>query len=280
MAKILWFGLEAVLGIEHEHEVLIMNKASFDTEKVLAFKPDILIEREFNDAVSMYESEVAFTKRMFPKCKTAVWLIDTHVQHTRHKEYAKIFDFVFLAISKYVPEFEKISPAICVFWLPLGFPCPTIPELAKEKKYTIGFVGRFNCRYMEDRTQFLREIKDQYKRLCHFVTDYRDVYQTMSECNIMINKSISDDMNFRVFEALGVGNVLVTNSVPDLYKVKGLAERIYVYNTVEGAKDFIDQIMKEKIEYTDTDYIKKNHMLPNRINSILGMIESKVQQEF
>ena len=84
--NILWFGLEERLGIEESHSVLILNKATFSTEKVLQFKPDIVIEREFNDGISEYRAEICWIKKTFPTCKTMVWLIDTHVRKEIHNE--------------------------------------------------------------------------------------------------------------------------------------------------------------------------------------------------
>ena len=84
--KILWLGLEHELGIEDKHEVLIMNKDTFDMSKVNEFVPDVLIEREFNDGISIYDEEIKHIKKRYPNCKTIMWFIDTHVQYQRHRE--------------------------------------------------------------------------------------------------------------------------------------------------------------------------------------------------
>jgi len=272
--KILWIGLERNLGIEKDHQVLILNKDNWDYNSVVEFKPDILIEREFNDKKYIYTDEVKFVKNKFPECKTIFWAIDTHLLLSWHKEYSLLFDYTFLAVSKYVKEFKR------ALWLPLCFPASDMPNYNIEKKYPIGFIGRYNITYLEERTAFLKKIKSEYKSLCHFETDYKSVYQKMSQCFIMLNKSIRDDLNYRVFEALACKNTLVTNSVPDLYKIKGLAERVCIYKTNEGAVDCIRNIIKDNIIYSDTEYISKGHLLYHRINKLLSMVKTGKQEEF
>lgn len=183
-----------------------------------------------------------------------------------------------MAISKYVDEFKKQN--LNTFWLPLCFPLADVPQYDDETIYPIGFVGRFNVRYLEERTKFLEAIKKEYNGMCHFVTDYQTVYQTMSHCDIMVNKSFASDLNFRVFEALAMNNALVTNQVPDLYKIKGLKEKVNIYKTTEEAIALIKKL-SFKVERPDTSkYIKSYHTLTHRINSMLKMIETREQAEF
>jgi spore maturation protein CgeB len=299
--KIVWLGLEHVLGIERNHNVLIMNKDTFNKEIVREFEPDLVIEREFNDGKSVYHEEIKFIRDTFPECKIAVWLIDTHVAYERHIEYAKLFDYVFLAISKYVPLFEaRLSYYDRVFWLPLCFPAPHIPkqkplellynpltvrEYAKrEQLYPIGFVGRFDNKWLAKRQEMLDFVEDKYGKMCHFVTDYNTVYQTMSKCIIMLNMTYADDLNYRVFEALACGNILISNPVPDMYKINGLDEKIVMYKTLAGLHEKIYDLLDEnyyieKVEHNKY-WIETYHTLSNRIKSMLDMIDRRKQIDF
>lgn len=275
--KILWLGLEQSIGID-THEVCIMNKNNFDMSKVRKFNPDIIIEREFNDGVHIWDKEIDYMKRELPHVKTAVWLIDTHVALVRHLTYISHFDFVFMAISKHAVEFAKHHKQ--VYWLPLCFPVPILPPLA-PKQWKVGFVGRM-LDEMEDRKKLLDTVRSHYKpKVYHFVTDYETAYATMSKCEIMLNRSFADDLNFRVFEALGCGNILITNDVPDIKKIKGLRDRMYIANTPEGALSIIDSMlfhrsknigMYSMIE-SNRAFIENRHMIQHRVERIIEVIQ-------
>lgn len=272
--KILWLGLEHSIG-ENTHQVCIMNKNNFSMEVVKMFDPDIIIEREFNDGRHVWYNEVMELKKWKPEIKTAVWLIDTHVAYQRHKNYIRHFDFVFMAISRYAEEFKAFHPH--VYWLPLCYPSPTLP--ANEKNiYPLGFVGRITPD-MTKRVELLKALEEHYGNLCHFVTDYATVYKTMSQCTIMVNQSYADDLNFRVFEALACGNILVTNSVPDLFKVDTLKARVFPFETPQGAIHFIDTILQQE-KKTDVftqvkenrQFIKERHMIQHRVEKIIEVL--------
>jgi spore maturation protein CgeB len=105
----------------------------------------------------------------------------------------------------------------------------------------------------------------------------------MASCNMMLNYSFSEDMNFRIFEALGMGNILVTDIVPDIFKIIDLSKKMYLFKTIEGADALINNILKNKVEVNLEDnikYISENHTLKNRVNQILTMIKSNYQLVF
>lgn len=281
--KILWLGLEQTIGLD-THEVCIMNKHNFDMEKAITFSPDIIIEREFNDGVHIWDKEIDEMKERLPKTKTAVWLIDTHVALVRHLKYISHFDFVFMAISKHAAEFSKFHPQ--VYWLPLCFPATTLPPI-ETKQWKVGFVGRM-LDEMEDRKKLLDAVASHYKpKVYHFVTDYETVYSTMSKCEIMLNRSFADDLNFRVFEALGCGNILITNDVPDIKKIKGLRDRLYISNTPEGTLSIIDSMLfhqSQKIGLyarieSNRKFIADRHMIQHRAGRIIEVIEKGGRHE-
>lgn len=283
--KILWLGLEKEIGLEDTHEVLIMDKETFDMEKVRLFAPDIVVEREFNDAVSIYDQEIRDIKEKFPSCKTAVWLIDTHVAYDRHKAYVQNFDYVFMAISAFANDFHQYHRN--VFWLPTCFPAANVQKIETVKAYMIGFVGR-RTEEMVQRNLLLNAVEQVYgSGECHFETNYNDPYGAMRQCMIMLNQSFLADMNFRVFEALACSNILVTNKVPDLFKIKTLSERMFIFNDHTEALNIIGQILGTKVGLkavkgirNNRDFIQQHHTLKNRAYSMLEMMSSNLQVTF
>lgn len=274
--RILWIGYEKQLGIEKTHKVLKMNKSNWDLEKIIEFNPELIIEREFNDGISFYQKEMEQFIQLLPNAKRAMWFIDTHVQYERHKDYQKWFDYKFFAISKYAQEFKG-------YWLPLCYPLSEVVSYDIKPIHKIGFIGRWG-KYFDERNKVLSFVKYFYEDDFYIKTDYKTVYKSMAECKIMINRSIGEDMNFRVFEALGSRNILVTNEVPDLYKIKGLTDRIYIYKSYCELINIIEKLLKIDTPISviedNLKYIKQNHLLSNRINSMLKIIETEKQVSF
>lgn len=274
--KILWLGYEKYLGIEFMHSCFKMSIDNYNEQYALNFKPDIIIEREYNDGKSDFTDKVLFLKEKFPKTKTAVWLIDTHVRHDYHLEKAKNYDYVFLAISRYINEFKKINKN--TFYLPLCFPKAKKPLLSKKINKTIGFVGRWNLEGFEKRTELLNTVYKIYPDLCHFIVDYETPYQSMSSCYIMLNYSIGEELNFRVFEALACGNILITNDVEDIYKIKDLKNYIYTFKDIDEALNIIRDVLEKRPDNSKAkEFVYKNHMLYHRVLAILKMIDEKKQ---
>lgn len=282
--KIIWLGLEQKLinrYVEQEHQFLIFNRDTFSMEKLEEFKPDLIIEREFNDNKSIYTDEMIFVKKHYPKIKRAVWLIDTHVQFARHLKYAENFDYIFLAISRFVPIFKNLFKNKHIFWLPLCYPVVTLPPNQIEKrKHKISFVGRWGKTLFKERTQLVERLKQE--PYFYAITDYQNCYKIMSDSEISFNRSLSEDMNFRVFEALACGSEVVTNLVPDLLNIEGLEEQIHIYKNDSEVFPMIKELVSDKRRFKGTPeshrkWVASKHLLFHRISDCIRMIQSGLQ---
>lgn len=274
--KNIWIGLEHTLGVP---DMYIMNKENFSIDKIKELKPEIIIEREFNDPKYFYNLEWEAIRNYYPQAKRAMWFIDTHVQFARHLEYAKNFDYIFLAISRFVPIFQKIYPKKKVFWLPLCFPTPFLPPRAFGIRHKASFVGRWGQALYKERTEMVEQLK-QDKRF-FAITDYIKVYQIMSESVVSLNRSYSEDMPFRVFEALGCGSELVTNDVPDMHKIRGLISHVHLYKSdQEGVQMVLDLMDKKRKPKGDIEsnrkFISAGHLLSHRVTAMIKMIENHI----
>lgn len=285
--KIVWLGNEQMVSdkyAEQENEFLIMNRDNFSMKKLEEFKPEIVIEREFNDGKSIYEFEMTYLEREHPEIKRAVWLIDTHVQFQRHFVYAKHFDFIFMAISRYVPIFQNEFKKAKVFWLPVCHPTACLPpNTLIGRPHKVSFVGRWGQTLYTERTELVEKLKQN--KWFYAKTDYETPYQTMSSSEITFNRSFSEDMNYRVFEALACGTELVTNLVPDLLKIKGLKDRIHIYkrdgDAIEIVKDLVEGRKKYKgTPETHRNWIRESHLLKHRVTDCIKMIQFGIQCDY
>lgn len=271
--KTIWLGLEQSVGRD---DVLCMNKNTFNLENVSEFQPDIVIEREFNAGGMSWEKEIPLIKDAIPNVKTAVWLIDTHVREDFHRDYCKLFDYAFFAISSFLPSIDHPNK----FWLPVCFPSvlEAMPEPNVVRPHEFGFIGSHGTPYLEQRTEFYRLIKDIYPDF-HIKRDFSTVYSSMAEIKYMVNLSYNGDMNFRTFESLACGCGLITSDVPDLYKIDGLVERISIFKSFTECVDQIREHHNVGVT-SQVEWVKEGHMLTNRLGAIEKMVETGIQETF
>lgn len=291
--KIVYLSYERGIELEKDHQIYYTDINDIETrsydvvfKEALAFKPDLIIEREFNDAKALYMQLLYDLKQALPDVIRAKWFIDTHVAEGMHKLYAQHIDVGFFAVSRTVEIFKKLLGEKNAFWLPLCYPQHSnsiIPNY-NPIKYEVSFVGRFN-KWFPERTAYIGKLRDHYGDKFYAVTDYKRMSTIIKQSKVSFNCSITDDMNFRVFEVLAMGTELVTNSVPDIYKIKGLKEKLYIYGDFEDLTTAIDGIVANDPTFTHNTiqtqkWIKSHHTLYNRHTELLQMLETKKQVSY
>lgn len=290
--RILYLSYENYIDLEKDHPIMYLNRNKMDEigddqwkYLVDQFQPELLLEREFNDGRAIYNDVIDYVKRNHSSCKTAVWLIDTHVSHTRHLEYAKHFEYIFMAISSFVEEFSKIYGN--TFWLPVCWPysADEISTNYRPINKQVVFVGNFERikQWFPERAEYVQFLQNHYKNKFLAVTDYDNMRSIIKEAKVSFNYAVKDDMNFRVFETLGLGTELVTNDVPDLHKISGLTDFINIYRDKQDLVKLIDGIL-DNTSTTNMilaqQWVKEKHTLYHRYKSLLRMIVSGKQDRF
>jgi hypothetical protein len=125
--------------------------------------------------------------------------VDTHHHHEWHPLYGEIFNRVLVAQRSFLSAFRR--PA---FWFP---PWATVYlEPQEYKTIDVCFRGTMNVRLNAERVAF-------FERLASLLPvdagsgDYTKVYPS---AKIVVNQAVKNDLNFRVFEALMSGALLLT----------------------------------------------------------------------
>ena len=139
----------------------------------------------------------------------AWYTIDSHLHLHWHKAYAAVFDFVFVAQKDFVPSYEWDRSRQVVRWLPL-FCDPRRDRCAPlPKMYDLSFVGMVNDRWKPERSRLLQALSE---RIPIFVSsgDYVTVF---NRSKVVLNQCAANDVNFRIFEALACGSLLLTEKV-------------------------------------------------------------------
>ena len=142
------------------------------------------------------------------------WSIDSHCMLRRHIDLAKRsrFDIHLNSTAGYLDYFRPYSDV--VEWFPNAYPCDLIsPQTAATAAHDVGFCGTM----IQDRKRWLARLS----RLGLPV--HADVFvlgnamiNAIVSYRIGLNKTIADDLNFRIFETLGCGTFLLTNEVDHL----------------------------------------------------------------
>ncbi len=141
--------------------------------------------------------------------------VDTHHHLEWHKEFAKLFDLTLVAQKDFVEEL-KHSLGERVRWFPLW--ATRMVEPQKEKSIDVCFRGTMDEGLHPGRLKFLQGVA-AHVNLDFDMGDYTDPY---SRAKIVINEAVRGDVNFRVFEGMMSGALMITpklgNGLFDLFE--------------------------------------------------------------
>ena len=168
-------------------------------------------------------------------CPKACIFIDSHINLSYQLEWAKNFDYIFVAQLLYVEEFTKRG--LNAHWLPLAADEQIHSQIDPQKIHEIAMVGSIFPGTR--RSELIEKIKskyDIYLERC-FLEDMSRVY---SQSKIVFNNAINNDLNMRVFEAMSTGSLLLT----DLAQGSGQAE---LFRDAEDYVIYQDDNILEKI---------------------------------
>ncbi|MBD3176430.1 MAG: glycosyltransferase, partial [Armatimonadia bacterium] len=142
----------------------------------------------------------------------AWWVIDTHLTYEEDREKARGFDYLFTA-QRDGAEKLRADGIVPAWWLPLACnPDLHRPMPVAEKDLDVAFVGNPAS---PERVWYLDLLRERYAR--HYIGNaYGDeMAEVYSRARIVFNISVRNDINMRVFEALGCGSLLITNDLAE-----------------------------------------------------------------
>lgn len=133
------------------------------------------------------------------------YLIDSHLHLDWHQHFARVFDHCFVAQQN---QFNEISrDCKCCSHLPLFAPGDLFLNIPRD--IDICFVGSLDVSKNPERVRFIEVFKQELE-----LTVAHGAYQELyNRSRIILNQSVSDDINFRVFEAMACCGMLLTDSV-------------------------------------------------------------------
>ncbi len=173
------------------------------------------------------------------------YAIDSHIHHGWHRAYAAIFDCIFVAQRDYVPMYQRDSERQSVKWLPLcTFPFVQI-EHRFPKRYDLSFVGKLDSPFNPDRRAFISDIQARYP--LHVASG--EFVSIFTKSKMVLNQCAGNDVNFRTFEAMACGSLLlmehVGNGLQELFQ-----DRVHC---VLYEKGNVDQVIELANYYASHD---------------------------
>ena len=140
-------------------------------------------------------------------CPKACYLIDSHLNLTQHLEWAKHFDYVFIAQKEYIKDF-RAAGIPNVYWIPLGADPALMCPGNDERMYDIGFVGSVG---VGSRREILLN-KLAEKQSIHYERAFWDeMVAVFRKSRIVFNNAVKNDLNMRFFEVMATGACLLSD---------------------------------------------------------------------
>lgn len=215
--------------------------------------PDLLL---FVEGGEMGIFPVNFLDLKFPKCW---WGIDTHNDYIKHLRISRVFDHTFVAQKSFVDELQK-DGIKSASWLPLAYPENEAKQ--EPRKFDVSYVGSMNWDLYPRRGELLSAIQNSQWNSFVGRADPSQMFEIYQQSKVVFNFSPKNDLNMRIFEAMGSGALLSTNKIFN----NGLEDLF-----VEG-DDFVSYLdssdLLAKLNYLLSDPVELNRIAKNGMNKV------------
>lgn len=241
-------------------------------EELSCFKPDVAVW--YDNSLPPYY--FGLEDLPFP---TVFYSVDAHHHVAAHRVLAHLFDVTLVAQKDYIPAFEQAG--IQAHWFPLWMSRHS-DEAPEKKEYEALFVGTMNASLNPKRVEFFESLKTKVP----IQVMEGKWWELFPKAKIVVNQTVKHDLNFRVFEALGSGALLVTekssNGLFDLFE-DGKHFVTYEHGNVEEAAQKINYYLahdeeREKIAATGKEAALTYHSPMAKAVTLIQIIKSATKQ--
>lgn len=200
---------------------------------------------------------------------------DAHIGYDYRLSRARDFDWVFCNQLRAAQEFirDGIPEERCI-WLPHAFEPQAYPKLDTINRYDVCFIGNMNC---WERVDFLDRMFKEFPSFFFGKRIFEEAAEVFRSSKIVLNISIKDDINMRVFEALGTGSFLLTNWLPTLEHLFKDGVHLATYKTVDEAVEKARYYIAhedERLRIAQAGYEEaiKKHTYTHRLKTVMRMV--------
>ena len=262
--EVVSYGMASHLDVMQEHLMVKLDEVL--SALPLGFTPDLIVAHDNSSPFSICGLDSSPIPSLF-------YSVDAHHHACWHKYVAHMFDATFIAHRDYASPFREVG--IEPVWFPLWASRSVQPCPAKE--HGAVFVGTLDPELNPDRVAFFEALRKKVPVLC-CTGAWWDIFP---KSEIVINQTVKGDLNFRVFEAMMSGAMLLTerteNGLLELFQdgqhlvtyakgdVDEAAERVHYYlNHPDECRQIAAQGRNE---------IMSRHQAVHRAEVMLGAVQ-------
>jgi len=206
----------------------------------------------------------------------AWWAIDTHINLASSLAKAPRFDLVFAAQRDGADVLRRAGISSAA-WLPLACDPEIHARHDVAKRYDLAFVGNL---FPGPRADLLNLVRRKYPNSFIGQCYFEEMARTYSEARTVFNRSIKNDVNMRVFEALASGSLLVTNDLSENGQAELFRDGVHLATYREHI-DLLDKLafylgreaIREKIAAAGRAEALARHTYGHRMEQILKAAE-------
>ena len=205
---------------------------------------------------------------------TACILSDCHLNLPSRISLGKLFDHVFIYQRNFLDAF-KFHPS--VHWMPYACDVNFFRDMEIPRDLDIGFVGQTGSGHTR-RRKILDVLSRKYRVNEQRVYKQSEISEIYSRSKITVNIPIRGDLNFRFFEAISCGSLLVTERLNNGQEELCQEDVHYVaYDSENELLEKVDYYLKNederlRIAQAGKDKVLKNHTLEIRLQGLLEKI--------
>ena len=239
----------------------------FDIKQKLpeGFNPELVIFHDDSAPISILGLDKIDVTTIF-------YSVDTHHHFNFHNQLGLFFDHTFIAQKDYMPFFSDMG--VKAKWLPLWASRYLEPETTKENDAV--FVGTLNRELNPERVVFFEELQ----KICELTVMTGNFCEIFPRSKIVINQTVKKDLNFRVFETLISGAMLLTenidNGLSELFKDGEhlvTYEKGNIHDAAQKIKYYLENPSEAlKIAEAGRNEILQKHLSIHRIQQVLDSL--------
>jgi hypothetical protein len=203
------------------------------------------------------------------------WSIDSHLvlmNHVTTVTKNKI-DIVLNSIESHQGSFNQSK----TFYFPNSYPSDLISPIDDiSKNVFLGFCGS-----LLNREHILSKLENKFnlKRDIWRLGD--EMVKTINGYKIHFNQTLSNDINYRVFETMGCNTLMITNNTENINTFFSDMENIVVYNNENELFEKLELLsynndLITRISNSGYQLVKDKHTYDNRVDVLLTIINDYV----
>lgn len=243
---------------------VLIRLAGFEPDLFLYIEPNGLIPRGLEHAP-------------FP---TACILCDTHMGLEARQNQALFFDHVFLYHRNYLRYFSN-HPDGYVHWQAYACDLEIFQPQESERDLDVAFVGQLG---LQSRKSIISRLSQRHKMNEQRFYFQKEIPSIYSRAKIVLNLPLADDLNFRTFEAMSCGAMLLTRRVNNGQEY--LFEEGKHYAAFADEKELFDKVAYylahpeecAMIASAGLAEIQQHHRLEQRVGELLSTVQNKPER--